>query len=61
MSEGDTPDILEAWPIVSGFCFLSFCLPSEDIERSFSYLKFFGNLMFSNLVSFSALTFSFSM
>ena len=39
MSDGETPDILDAWPMVLGLDWFSFCLPSEDIDVAFSYLK----------------------
>ena len=43
MSDGETPLILEACPIVKGPISLSFCLPSVDIECSFSNSKFVGS------------------
>ena len=52
MSEGETPLILDAWPIVAGWITLSFCLPSVDIECSFSNSKSLGILMFSRRFSF---------
>ena len=34
MSEGETPLILDAWPIVSGFMLFNFSLDSEEIALS---------------------------
>ena len=60
MSEGETPDILDAWPMVLGLISESFCRPSEDIDWAFSYLKFIGIFIFSSLISLSAFICSFS-
>ena len=54
MSDGETPDILDAWPIVSGFRSSSFCLPSVDMDKILLYLKFVGSLIFSNRINFFA-------
>jgi hypothetical protein len=58
MSDGDTPLILPAWPIFAGFIFDSFCLPSVEIEVSVLYSISSGISSFSNLLIFSAITFS---
>jgi hypothetical protein len=61
MSEGETPEILEACPIVLGFIFLSFSLPSLEIDLIFSKLKSGWIFIYSSLLNFSTFSFSFSM
>ena len=39
ISEGVTPEILVAWPRVSGFMFISLCLASDERPTTSSYLK----------------------
>jgi hypothetical protein len=39
MSEGDTPLILEAWPIVSGLIRFNFSLASNESAWTLSYSK----------------------
>ena len=40
ISEGETPEILEAWAIVLGLISINFCLASDDNDDNFEYIKY---------------------
>jgi hypothetical protein len=58
ISEGETPLILPAWPILTGLIFSNFCLPSVEIETNSPYSISSGIFKPSSLIIFSATTFS---
>ena len=58
MSDGETPLIRDACPIVFGWIAFNFSLPSVEIECNLSNSNPSAILMLSSLVSFSADSFS---
>ena len=52
MSAGETPDILDAWPIEFGFILSSFCLASNLSPLIVLYSISFGNNFSSKALNF---------